>query len=423
MKIHNLKMTYYKIIFCLTFLIFLNSRNIMAQITTDIKVPAGFKVEIIAKNIGKARHLAIAPNGDVYIKLLSVKNGHGIVVLKKLKDGTYKISEEFGNYGGTGIAIKDGFLYASSNTTVYRYKFNSNGNIENKNKPDILVDELIDRNEHNSKSLTLDNEGYIYVNMGAYSNACQETNRTKGSVGMKPCPILEHAGGIWRFSINKLNQKLTDGFRYATGLRNVVGLDWNQAANSLFVMQHGRDQLQELYPQFYTQEQSNNLPAECMYQVKIGDNCGWPYSYYDGLKKQIMLMPEYGGDGIKPYTGSALQPTMYFPAHLAPNGLLFYRGGNFPESYKNGAFIVFHGSWNREPVQEGFYVVFAQFDNNKPIDNKWEVFANGFAGKETIESTNEAEHRPCGAAQDLSGNLYISDDNKGFIYKISYDKK
>jgi len=129
----------------------------------------------------------------------------------------------------------------------------------------------------------LDNAGNIYVNIGAYSNSCQEKDRTKGSMGMKPCPILDSAGGIWQFKADKLNQTYKDGVRYATGLRNVVGLDWNNQTNSLFVMQHGRDQLHDLFPDLYDTKQSAELPSECMYEVKKGDNCGWPYIYYDHL--------------------------------------------------------------------------------------------------------------------------------------------
>jgi glucose/arabinose dehydrogenase len=116
-------------------------------------------------------------------------------------------------------------------------------------------------------------------------------------------------------------------------------------------------------------------------------------------------------------------PVVAFPGHLAPNGLLFYTGNMFPERYKNGAFIAFHGSWNRSPEpQEGFYVVFVPMKNGQPT-GKWEVFANGFAGVEKVESSRQVQSRPCGLAMGTDGSLFVTDDNKGNIYRIIYNGK
>jgi glucose/arabinose dehydrogenase len=95
----------------------------------------------------------------------------------------------------------------------------------------------------------------------------------------------------------------------------------------------------------------------------------------------------------------------------------------FPEKYRHGAFIAFHGSWNRAPLrQAGYNVVFVPMKDGKP-NGQWEIFADGFAGKEMIKSTRDAEHRPCGLAQGPDGSIYISDDVKGAIYKIIYTGK
>jgi glucose/arabinose dehydrogenase len=239
---------------------------------------------------------------------------------------------------------------------------------------------------------------------------------------MKPCPILDSAGGIWQFTANKPAQTYGEGVRYATGLRNVVGLDWNSATNTLFVMQHGRDQLHDLFPDMYDTKQSAELPAECMYELHKGFNGGWPYIYYDQIQHKKILAPEYGGDGKITGGEDAADPIVAFPGHLAPNGLLFYDGDQFPAKYKNGAFVVFHGSWNRAPEpQEGYYVVFVPFKDGKP-DGNWEVFADGFAGGPAFMSPGKAKHRPCGIAQGPDGSIYISDDTKGTIWKISYNK-
>jgi len=199
-----------------------------------------------------------------------------------------------------------------------------------------------------------------------------------------------------------------------------VGFDWNTTTNSLFVMQHVRDQLNSLFPDMWDTKQSAELPAECMYELHKGSNCGWPYIYYDQFQHKKILAPEFGGDGKKTAGGDAQDPVVAFPGHLAPNGLLFYTGNQFPEKYKNGAFIAFHGSWNRSPEkQEGYYVAFVPFKEGRP-DGPWEIFADGFAGVETVMSPRQAQHRPCGLAQGPDGSLYVSDDVKGAIYKIVY---
>lgn len=389
-----------------------------------LKLPEGFSALKVAEKVGSARHIAVTPGGDIYIKLGSVVNGKGILRLRDTNgDGRSDETTGFGNYGGTGIAIKKGYLYASSDEEVYRYRLNDKGEVVNPEQPEKIITGLISRGQHSSKSITLDDAGNIYVNIGAYSNACQEQDRTKGSKGMMPCPILEQAGGIWQFRADKLNQSYAEGIRYATGLRNVVGLDWNSQLNQLFVMQHGRDQLHDMYPDIYDEKTSAELPAECLYALNKGDNAGWPYIYYDQIQQKKIMSPEYGGDGKKEGGQDAINPAMAFPGHLAPNGLLFYTGNMFPAKYKNGAFIAFHGSWNRAPLpQEGYYVAFVPFENGKPT-GKWEIFANGFAGMDVVTGTRSAQHRPCGLAQGPDGSLYVTDDAKGTVYRIIYNSK
>jgi hypothetical protein len=231
---------------------------------------------------------------------------------------------------------------------------------------------------------------------------------------------LDSAGGIWQFKVDKLNQSYADGIKYATGIRNCVGLDWNNEVNELFITVHGRDELYQSYPEYYDQKSGAELPSETMYMVKKGDDCGWPYVHWDHLQNKKILNPEFGGDRVKTGADNAISPLVGFPGHLAPNALLIYSGNQFPAKYKNGAFIAFHGSWNRSPEpQEGFYVVFVPMKNGKPT-GKWEVFANGFAGMETVVNLSAAKHRPCGLAQGADGSLYVSDDSKGYVWKISY---
>ncbi len=391
------------------------------QSNAGLKLPANFKASVVADNLGRARHLTVTPKGDIYVRLARPVDGKGTLMLRET-NGKATVQASFGNYGGTGIYLKDGYLYVSSNDDVFRYKVDANYQVTNPDAPERIVTGLVNKGQHETKSLTMDNDGNLYVTIGAPSNACQEKDRQKGSAGMPNCPILETAGGVWQFKPDKTDQSYAEGVRYATGLRNVVGLDWNSQTNQLYVMQHGRDQLNNLYPEYYSVKQSAELPAECMFALKKGDNAGWPYTYYDQNLKKKMLAPEYGGDGKKEAGNEYVDPVAAFPGHMAPNGLLFYTGNQFPEKYKNGAFIAFHGSWNRAPEpQAGYFVVFQPFRDGKPSGN-WEVFADGFSGSAANTASGRADHRPCGLAQGPDGSLYVSDDVKGTIYKISYNK-
>lgn len=382
-----------------------------------ITLPTGFKSSVFYENLGRARHLAVAPNGDVYVKLEKLKDGNGIFRLTDAnKDGVAENATGFGNYIGTGMAIKNGFLYASSDDAVYRYKMDNGIATTN---AETIVKGLVNKRQHSSKSITLDDAGNIYVNIGAPSNVCQVEDRKNASPGKTPCPILDSAGGIWQFKVDQTDQSYPQGIRYATGLRNVVGLDWNKESNDLYAMQHGRDMLFQSYPQLFNQQEGAVNPAEEMFRLKKSADCGWPYCYFDNGKQKKLMNPEYGGDrneaGVCP---GKTQSIIQFPGHLAPNALLFYTGNMFPAKYKNGAFIAFHGSWNRSPEpQEGYYIVFVPFKNGMP-DGNWEIFADGFAG--LGKAQGKADYRPTGLAQGPDGALYVSDDQNGTIWKITY---
>jgi len=400
-----------------------DSANPIAAVNDNagLKLPAGFSALVYADNIGHARHLAINANGDVYVSLSNVKNGGGIVCLRDAnKDGKADVIKYHGIYDGTGIKIHNGYVYFGADTIVVRYKL-TEGELVPGATAEVIAKGFTPQNQHATKPFTFDKDGNIYVTVGAPSNACQVQDRTKGSPGIDPCPILEQHGGIWRFKADVLNQdQVKDGYRYATGIRNAVAITWNDTQNSLFALQHGRDQLGSFYPELYTDEQSAQLPAEEFLSVKDGSDFGWPYCYYDPMQKLKVLAPEYGGDGKKPGRPNAENPIMAFPAHTAPNDVLFYTGSMFPEKYKNGAFIAFHGSWNRAPLpQEGYYVAFVPFKDGVPSGD-WEIFANGFAGVGVIKSPGDAKHRPCGLAQAPDGSLFVSDDSNGRIYRIAY---
>ncbi len=390
--------------------------------SAKIQVPSGFKAEVFAKDLGNGRHLASRENGDIYLRLSVPKNSKSIVALRDTnQDGVADQKEYFEELeGGTGIKVYNGFLYFSTNDRVYRRRFNGNELIPSGERELVLT--LPMQNQHAAKPLTFDANGNMYVTIGAPSNACQDPSRTKGVPGQDPCPLLETSGGIWKFSANTLDQSFEDGERYATGIRHAVGINYNQKHDKLYAMQHGRDQLHEFWPDIYTQKQSSELPAEEFLRVEEGSNFGWPYCYFDWQKHVRILNPEYGGDGDSVgRCSSADMPLMGFPGHWAPNALEFYYGDQFPVSFLGGAFIAFHGSWNRAPFpQQGYKVVFVPFSGNEPITG-YQSFATGFAGaNDEPDFPGEADHRPCGLAVGADGCLYISDSVEGWVWRIKH---
>jgi glucose/arabinose dehydrogenase len=191
----------------------------------------------------------------------------------------------------------------------------------------------------------------------------------------------------------------------------------------LYAMTHGRDQLHENWPKLFPDSMyGTNNPAETMLQVNAGDDFGWPYCYYSVELNKLVDAPEYGGDGKKTARcANKEEPIAVFPAHWSPLDMLVYSGSAFPDPYRNGAFITFHGSWNRaRGMQAGGKVVFQPMSGGRP-SGPYVIFADGFAGvpPEEIEPA-KAKHRPVGLAVAPDGSLYVADDAGGRVYKISY---
>ena len=387
-----------------------------------LELSDGFRATVVADSTYKnARHIVVNDNGDIYVKTRGTQ-GNGVLALRDTTgDGKVDVMAEFSTVGGTGMDIYNGYLYASSTKEVFRYRLRP-GQLLPDTTAEMVISEFPDQTSHADKPFTFDDSGNIYVNVGAPSNACQEQSRTVGSKGQDPCPQRDLQASIWRFKADQLGQtQQTDGYQYCTGIRNCVALDWDHQSGSLFAVMHGRDQLSFLWPEYFDDKQSAELPAEEFLQISEGDDFGWPYCYYDGFQNKKVLAPEYGGNGEEiGLCAEKKDPVLAFPAHYAPNDLLFYQGDQFPERYRNGAFIAFHGSWNRAPEpQKGYLVAFVPFNNGMPV-GEWEVFANGFSELDTVASPGDAKHRPMGLAEGPDGSLYITDSVKGKIWRITY---
>jgi glucose/arabinose dehydrogenase/cytochrome c5 len=398
-----------------------------------ITLPKGFCATIFADQVGHARQAVVAPDGTVYLNTWSgvyynndkPHEGGFLVALKDTKGtGHADVVSRFGptfaegGHGGTGIALYKNWLYAEINDQIVRYDV-SKGAPAPDAKPEVILSGMPITGDHPMHPIAIDGDGNLFVSMGSATNTCEVKNRMPHSPGNDPCTEMETRAGIWRYDANKPGQIFSAKERYASGIRNPEGLDFD-AAGRFYATQHGRDQLHENWPELYTAQQGAERPAEEVMVVKKDAWYGWPKCYYDPEQKKLVLAPEYGGDGGKKVgeCEKAEGPVAAFPAHWAPNDLKIYKGSQFPKAYSDGAFIAFHGSWNRAPSpQAGYNVVFQPLADGKPAGD-YVVFADGFTGAH--KDPGRAAHRPSGLAVGPDGALYITDDKGGRVWRITF---
>ena len=400
---------------------------------SGLMLPAGFCATIFADGIGHARQMVASPSGVLYVNTWSGRyygndkpHEGGFLVALKDKDGSGKADEterfgetvEGGGHGGTGIGMYKGSLFAEINDRIVRYSLPADA-IVPKGSADTIVSGLPLGGDHPMHPFLIDPEGKMYVDVATATNACQQKNRTPHSPGINPCTELETRGGVWLYDANKTNQTFSPTDRFATGIRNAEGFAMD-ASGGIFVTQHGRDQLYTNWPERYKPDQEATLPAEEVLLLKKNGDYGWPECYYDAFEQKLVLAPEYGGDGGKTIGRCADKtgPAAVFPAHWGPNGMVLYNKAQFPERYRGGLFIAFHGSWNRAPYAQGGYNVVYQPLDGDHASGQCEIFADGFAGP--VKSPGKSLHRPSGLAVGPDGSLYVSDDIRGRIYRIVY---
>ena len=400
-----------------------------------ITLPPGFCATIFADNLGNTRHIVVAADGTLYANnrngssyfrgTMANPTGFLVAVQDTLHSGKadkvtyFGVTSAEGSKGGTGVGLYKGFVYAEMNDQIVRYRLTAGSDIPT-GRPQVVLSGMPLGGDHPMHPFAINAKGQMFVDMGSATNSCQPKNRQPGVPGAEPCVEKETRGGTWLYSADKLDQKFSPAERYATGIRNGMGLSFD-ASGRLFATQHGRDQLIQNWGKLYPDvKATTELPAEELMLVKQGGDYGWPNCYYDNVQQKLVLAPEYGGDGGKTLGVCAdkTPPVAAFPAHWAPNGMQIYNAKAFPAAYQGGAFIAFHGSWNRTPaVQDGFNVVFQPLKDGKASGN-YLVFADGFAGPG--KATGKAVFRPTGIAVGPDGALYISEDTKGRIWKVTY---
>lgn len=399
-----------------------------------LTLPPGFCATVFADGLGHTRHLAVAADGTVYVNTWSGRyfraappapEGAFLIGLKDRDgDGMADVIERFGptsargGTGGTGIALYKDALYAEAGDSVVRYPLTP-GQIAPSDGPVTIVSGLPLSGDHPMHPIAIDTRGTLFINSGSATNACESPNRQPGAKGQDPCEESKTRAGIWAYRADRPGQVFSPAERWATGIRNTGGIAFD-AAGRMFAVQHGRDQLAQNWPALYTTEQGVERPAEVLFSPYASSDFGWPYCYYDGIDHRLVLAPEFGGDGGKTQGRCAgkAQPLAPFPAHWAPNDLAIYTGTAFPTAYHGGAFIAFHGSWNRAPApQDGYIVVFQPMRDGKP-NGAWTRFADGFAG--AFKEPGRAVHRPAGLAVGPDGALYVADDVRGRIWRVTW---
>jgi glucose/arabinose dehydrogenase len=404
----------------------------LADEPDGLKLPAGFHAQVVTTGLAGLRHIAVRDAHTLYASTRGGGRGGGAspgIIVLHLDDG-HKAdkTDHFSSIsGGTGIRIAGNYLYASSNAEVYRIAL-KNGDASPSAAPEVNVTGM-PTHGFSHRIEVLDGKGNLYVSVGGSGNICTApAGRGVKPKGLHPCPGVTDRGGVWKFSASKLNQKFpADGTQIATGLRDSVSMDYRRG-DAVYLFMHDRADTHATWPEIFSAEDEDDL-AEEMHRFAGKDvvNMGWPYTYYDSARKARFMAPEYGGDNkVGPPPGIYATPVLVFhPSHSAPLDMLFYYGSQFPKSYRGGAFVARHGGQGPDTPQghNGYDLVFIPFTGNgkpgTPVP-----FAEGFAGPSpAMKTTAKATYRPTGLGVGPDGSLYVTDSQKGRIWRIWYDGK
>ena len=340
-------------------------------------VPAGFHVNIFAKDLKHPRFLAVAPDGDLFV---AETGSSQITVLRDPQNtGGAQQSEVFVDKLNRpfGIAFHEDYVYVGNTGEVVRYRYDKKASKRLGEAEHIL--DLPPGGGHFTRTIAFSLDGTkLYVSVGSSSNIDIEKDSRRAAI------LVADPDGK--------NSRV-----YATGLRNAVGLAVNPSTGEIWAAVNERDEL------------GNDLPPDYLTSVKDGEFFGWPYSYI-GAHVDPRVKPQ------KPdLVAKAQIPDVLLGAHVAPLQFAFYTGKEFPETYRGGAFIAEHGSWNRTP-RAGYQVAFVGFKDGKAAVDPVPFLA-GLVPDPLGKNVNG---RPVGVAVAGDGALLVSDDGAGIIYRVTY---
>jgi glucose/arabinose dehydrogenase len=339
----------------------------------DIQLPEGFKIDIYANDVKNARSMAYSPNGTLFVGT----RDEGSVYALKDTDGDFKADKQYllakGLKMPNGVALRDGDLYVAEVSRILKFP-DIESRLDNPGEPEVVFDNYPKETHHGWKYIAFGPDGKLYVPVGA------------------PCNICESEDEVFA-SITRMNPDGTDMEVVQHGIRNTVGFTWHPETGDLWFTDNGRDWLGD-----------NKPDCELNYASQEGMHFGYPYCHQGDVAD-----PEFGD---KRECSEFTPPVQKLGPHVAPLGLEFYTGDQFPEQYKNQVFIAQHGSWNRSE-KIGYRVMRVKLDGNKAVS--YEPFAEGWLKKDKVSG------RPVDIELLPDGSMLVSDDYANVIYRISYE--
>lgn len=339
-----------------------------------IILPEGFQFTVFAKDLKGVRMMQVTSNGDVVATTPRAGQVH-LIHKDANGDGVSDNSEVILSDLNRphGVELFEGWLYIAEIDAVGRIRFDPMAR-ETSGSYEQIVTGLPDDGGHWTRTIRAGTDGWLYVSVGSSCNVCIETDARRAAV--------------LRISPDGKEQTL-----YATGLRNSVGMDWSPRDGGLYATDNGRDMLGDDFP-----------PEELNLVVKDGFY-GWPFinAYGD-------LDPDHG-EGNETRLTDNIDPVHGFRPHNAPLGIRFLQFGNYPDTYHHDALVALHGSWNRSE-KDGYKVVRLHWSDNDSITES--DFMTGFL------INGDVIGRPVDIAESPSGEIFISDDFNGSIYRVVY---
>lgn len=346
-----------------------------------LALPAGFTIQVYASDVKNARQMALGKTGVLYVGSRGEGKVHAVVDSDKDGKGDKVILIAEDLTMPSGLTYKDGDLYVSEVSQILKFK-DIDKNYTNSPKPKVVIDGLPSENHHGWKNIDFGPDDLLYVPVGAPCNICQTNGDDKWDN-----PDFA--------SILSYNLATKEKQWVAKGVRNTVGFDWHPETKELWFSDNGRDWMGDDLP-----------PCEINRVSEFGQHFGYPYfhggdvadpEFSEGKNKQDYVYPEYN-----------------LGAHVAPLGIHFYVGQQFPTLYKNKLFVAEHGSWNRSK-KSGYKVMMATLKDNKIVD--YQPFIEGF-----LNDDDTAWGRPVAFVTMPDGSLLVSDDFANAIYKVTYVK-